>query len=197
MLRRLLASAEAELTELEAASVDGLVRYDEELCIFAQNAVDEMMRLLGAQFGHLQIRDAESGKLVTVAQRNFRKPFLDHFVMAEPGEESAAARCLASGERVAVEDVEKDPAFADHLAIARESGFRAVQWTAVRDAAGTPLGIISTYFRAPRSFSADDHAAMDRFAAFIALGLAPLLAAHHALATRQGAAPLEERRRQG
>jgi GAF domain-containing protein len=197
MLRRLLDSAEAELTDLEAASVDRLVRHHEELCIYSQNAVDEMMRLLGAQFGNLQIRDVSSGKLVMVAQRNFRKPFLEHFATVDEGYGSACARCLATGKRVVIEDVENDPAFADHLATAREAGFRAVQSTAVHDDAGTLLAVISTHFHEPRSFTANDHAAMDRFAAFLALGLAPLLASHEAQMSEQAAASTADKRRQG
>jgi hypothetical protein len=52
-----------------------------------------------------------------------------------------------------VSDVELDPAFERHRAIAAETGFRAVQSTPLFDRTGAPLGMLSTHFRSPRSFS--------------------------------------------
>lgn len=180
LLQGLLDEAETELRDLENASAHELVRQNDALRLFAQKAVDDAIELLHAQFGNLQIYDHSTNALIMVAQRNFRKPFLDYFAVVISDEESACGRCLATGERVVIEDVDNDPSFVRHLPIARETGFRAVQSTPLCDHSGRFLGVISTHFHEPRRFTAHDHEAMDRFAPFIATGLAPLLASDQA-----------------
>ena len=56
---------------------------------------------------------------------------------------------LRTGTRIIVEDVDADPDFASHRAIAAASGFRAVQSTPLFDRNGNPVGMLSTHFRAP------------------------------------------------
>jgi len=175
-----LDEAETELRDLENASAHELVRQDDVLRIFVQKAVDDAIELLHAQFGNLQVYDHSSNALIMVAQRNFRKPFLDYFAVVISDEESACGRCLATGECVVIEDVDNDPSFVRHLPIARETGFRAVQSMPLHDYSGRFLGVISTHFHEPRRFTDQDHEAMDRFAPFVATGLGPLLAFDHA-----------------
>jgi PAS domain S-box-containing protein len=56
-------------------------------------------------------------------------------------------------ERVIVEDVQEDPLFAPHRAIAASARVRAVQSTPLVSRKGELLGVISTHFRQPRRFS--------------------------------------------
>jgi PAS domain S-box-containing protein len=110
--------------------------------------LDATILLQEADFGNVQIFDLETRTLEIVAQRGFRAEFLEHFAAVK--EESAACgRALMQGQRVIIEDVAIDAAFAPHRAIAARAGFRAVQSTPLFDHGGEPLGMISTHFRQP------------------------------------------------
>lgn len=135
-------------------------------------ATDEAMRLLGAQYGKLQIYDEASGALLILAQRNFRTGFLEHFAVVRAGSGSVCSRVLATGKRVAIEDVMTDPDFEPHRGAAEEADFRAVQSTPLLDGSGKLLGVLSTHFKNPRRFSDTDGAVLDSLAEVVAAGLA-------------------------
>lgn len=174
-LRCLLAEAEAELDQLERASTTERTRGDAVLRIFAETAIDDAMNLTQAQFGTLQIFDETSGSLIILAQKNFRKPFLDHFAIVKPGDGSACGRASVGSRRLMIENVALDPTFELHRRVALDAGFRAVQSTPLRDGSGKLLGVLSTHFSSLRRFSVDEHAMMDRHCAFVAATLARLL----------------------
>lgn len=133
------------------------------------------MRLHDAQFGNLQIFDESSGALIILAQKNFRKPFLDHFAVVRPTDGSACSRAIEGNNRVVIEDVFTDPVFEPHRHVAKEAGFQAVQSTPLRNGSGKLLGVLSTHFSMPRRFSDDEHMAADRHAVFVATSLERLL----------------------
>ena len=116
-----------------------------------REGLDEMLaatvELLGADFGNIQILDAQRRVLLIEAQRGFQNEFLEFFreVAADTG--SSCGRALRTGERIIVEDVETDPDLAPMLHIVHNAGYRAVQSTPIIGRQGQPLGVISTHFR--------------------------------------------------
>src|SRR3954454_21137141 len=110
----------------------------------------------------------KTGALEIVAQRGFHQEFLDHFSSMQIGHGGICSRALERGERVIVEDVLTDPAFAPHHSIATSAGFRGVQSTPVFGRRGDPLGVISTHFRQPHRPSDRDLRFTDLYARFAA-----------------------------
>ncbi|ACL62978.1 GAF domain-containing protein [Methylobacterium nodulans] len=115
--------------------------------------LDAAMDLHGADFGDIQLYDEETRTLRIAAQRGFGQPFLDHFAEVDAAEDSACGVALARRERVVIEDVEQEPAFAPSLEAARAAGYRAVQSTPLFTPTGETLGMLSTHFRQPHRLS--------------------------------------------
>ncbi len=175
ILSRLLKEAETELrdhTKGPGASLVPLADIDIRLLTIAEDAIDEAMRMHGAQFGNLQIYDPETESLRIIAHRNFEAPFLEHFAIVGANDNSACARCLADGARVIIEDVAVEPSFRPHMSIALESGFRAVQSTPLHDHSGRVMAVLSTHFAVPRQFTREECAELDLCATRTALAMA-------------------------
>jgi PAS domain S-box-containing protein len=128
-----------------------------------ENVLDATMALLNAQYGNVQLYNPKTKALEIVAQRGFSQDFLDHFSTVD-GDEAACGRAISLGQRVVIEDVLTDPAFAPHRAIAASVGFRAVQSTPMLSRSGEPLGMISTHFREPHRPQARDLRMIDLYA---------------------------------
>ena len=91
--------------------------------------LDAAIELQGADFGHIQLYDKETGTLGIVAQPGFRKEFLDYFARIGAGDGSAWGAAFKQRSRKVIEDVNLDPDFEPHRHIAASAGFRAVQST--------------------------------------------------------------------
>ena len=112
--------------------------------------LDATIELQGADFGNIQLYDRETRTLAIVAQRGFRKEFLDYFAHVDAGDGSACGAALKQRSRKIIEDVNLDPDFERHRHIAASAGFRAVQSTPLVDhSTGEPVGMLSTHFRSP------------------------------------------------
>jgi C4-dicarboxylate-specific signal transduction histidine kinase len=101
-----------------------------------------------ADFGNVQLYNAETSALEILAQRGLSREFLEHFSQVRDTE-SACGRAMQQGRRVVIEDVQLDPEFGPHRAAAKAAGVRAVQSTPLFSRAGETLGMISTHFRQP------------------------------------------------
>ncbi len=116
-----------------------------------RDGLDEMLaatiELLGADFGIIQILDAQRRVLLIEAHRGFQKEFLDFFHEVSADDGSCCGRAPRNSERIIVEDVETDLDFGPMLDIVRNAGYRAVQSTPIIGRDGRPLGMISTHFR--------------------------------------------------
>ena len=170
-LLQLVEEAKAELAEIDQASTPERARNDVALEYFAGRVVDDALELNGAQFGSLQIYDDSREHLMVLAQRNFRAPFLHHLALMKPGDGSPCGHCLADDTPAEVADVNVDQSFEPHRTAAREAGFQAVQAFPVRNGAGSPIAVLSTYFSDPRSFSRDDLHRMSIYTASVGSGL--------------------------
>jgi PAS domain S-box-containing protein len=118
-----------------------------------EKILDGLMKVHRADFGNIQVYNADTGELRIVAQRNFTPDFLDYFGVVRAEDSSACARALRTGESIFIEDVEGDPEFLPHRKIAAAAGFRAVLSMPVIAKHGKPLGIFSIHFREPQSLS--------------------------------------------
>jgi len=112
--------------------------------------LDATIEVQGADFGDIQLYDESTQTLKTVAHRGLDQKFLDYFATVDAREASGCGLALRSGTRIIIEDVNTDPDFEPHRAIAASTGFRGVQSTPFIDRiSGKPLGMLSTRFRQP------------------------------------------------
>ncbi|KPL68297.1 hypothetical protein SZ64_09285 [Erythrobacter sp. SG61-1L] len=177
-LSRLLAEAEADLEmamQTGASTDPPLLEPPSDLLTIADHAVIEAMRLLGAQFGSLQLYDPESETLQIVAQRNFQEPQLQYLALVRPTDNLACSRCIVKRQRIIIEDVVEEPSYQPHLTLAAQVGIRAVQSTPLQDSAGRLLAVLSTQFTAPRRFSQSECEALDQHASWATGALARCL----------------------
>jgi PAS domain S-box-containing protein len=120
--------------------------------------------LLGADKGNVQLlSDGERRVLTIAAQQGFQQDFLDFFREVSAEDDSACGRSLRSGERVIIEDIEADPPYAPLRPVARAAGYRAVLSTPLLSFDGTPLGAISTHFRAVHRPSEEELHRLDMY----------------------------------
>jgi signal transduction histidine kinase len=145
-LKNRLASDLAAMTNLHQLGAQLLTT--SELEPLLSEALSAIIALQGANFGNIQLYNQQKGGLEIIVQQGFNRDFLEHFSIVDD-EHSASGRAMLRHERVIIEDVESDPGFAPHRAIAAATGFRAVQSTPLYDRAGTLLGVVSTHFRQP------------------------------------------------
>jgi PAS domain S-box-containing protein len=113
-----------------------------------EEVLDAAIALQGADFGNIQVLDAETRALVIAAQRGFQADFLEYFARVSDTA-ATCGRAMKLRARVIIEDVESDPVFAPHRPIAASAGFRAVQSTPLFSRSGEFLGMLSTHFREP------------------------------------------------
>lgn len=120
------------------------------------------IRVTQANFGVVRMRQAQSAGLRIVAQRGFPQWWFDDFETIEPGT-APCGPALAVGTRIAAEDVEGDPVFVGTpaLALMRKAGVRAFQSTPINSDDGKCLGWISTCFRHPHAFGAQETYLLD------------------------------------
>jgi PAS domain S-box-containing protein len=111
--------------------------------------VDAAIAISGADFGNIQLLDAESSDLQIVAHRGFPDWWLEFWNSVS--RQGVCGTALQRGERVIVEDVERSPIFegTPALEIQRRAGVRAVQSTPLVSRSGKPLGMFSTHWRKP------------------------------------------------
>jgi PAS domain S-box-containing protein len=114
-----------------------------------EEVLQAVMELQGADFGHVQLLNGQTGALDIVAQRGFDQlTFLDEAAAVQE-RKAPCGRALERRARVVIEDVEADPECAPYRSVAAAAGFRAVQATPLFDRAGQPLVVFSTHFRQP------------------------------------------------
>lgn len=145
-----------------AAEVESMGRLHELVsrllaCNDLQTALEEVLdatiALLEADMGNVQLFDSQTRTLRIVAHRGFREDFLEHFRDLGTDPSAVCVRAAQQGRSAVVEDVQIDPEFAPHRAIAASAGFRAVQSTPVTSRKGELLGVLSTHFRKPHRSS--------------------------------------------
>jgi signal transduction histidine kinase len=133
-----------------------------------QRALEEILatslEILRADLGSVQLLDQERRILTIVAQSGFEQSFLEKFREIDDKDDTTFGRALRYGRRVIVEDVETDAAYEPYLDIAAKAGYRAVQSTPLINHQSQIVGILSTHYRQPTSFSERDKRFLDLLA---------------------------------
>src|SRR3984957_5487260 len=164
-LQRALAELHAREEQLRtsqlqlALEVDSMRRLHELVnrllsCDDLQTALEEVLdaalALMEAELGNVRLLDPVPRELRIVAQRGFGPGFLDPLSSVSVDSNEVCARAAKQRKRVIVEDVQTDPQFASHQAVAAAAGYRGVQSTPIMSRTGELLGVLSTHFRDPQ-----------------------------------------------
>jgi len=117
-----------------------------------QPILDEALRtttaIQGTDLGLIYFCEGDEGRLRIVASLGFDAEMLEQVQRAPVGA-GACVKAVEGAQRVVIEDVERDPAFAGHREVARRAGFRAVHSTPLVTRSGRVIGVLSTHFRKP------------------------------------------------
>jgi PAS domain S-box-containing protein len=132
-----------------------------------QTALEEILqssiRLMRADFGDVQVYDAERKVLRLVALQGFDKRLVETFRNVGADDDTACGRAIRTGKRVIIEDLEQDELFAPYREAAAVE-YRSAQSTPLYDRDGALLGVLSTYWRAPHQPSEQDLLTLDLYA---------------------------------
>jgi PAS domain S-box-containing protein len=128
------------------------------------DVLENAILTVGADFGNLQLFDPQTSALEIVAHRGFKQDFLDYFRRVRADEGSACAQAMQRGDRIVIEDVTIDEAFAPHRTVAAAAGYRGVQSTPLKSRDGSVLGMLSTHFRLPHRPTERDERLLDLYA---------------------------------
>ncbi|MBA2658077.1 MAG: GAF domain-containing protein [Nitrosospira sp.] len=120
--------------------------------------------LCGADMGTIQLYDPARKILTIAAHQGFEQDFLDHFSEENAEGDAACGRALSTLKRVVIEDIQADERYAIHRDVAEKAGFRAVQSTPLCGRDATPLGMLTTHFRAPHAPSERELRMVDLYA---------------------------------
>ena len=101
--------------------------------------------------GNIQL--CEGDELRMVARRGLDDAFEAVFARVSASDNSACGRALRLRQRVIIQDVESDTAYAPYLPIARQAGYRTVLSEPLLTAAGHVLGIVTVQFRQVRELT--------------------------------------------
>jgi PAS domain S-box-containing protein len=115
-----------------------------------EEVLDAALALMEAELGNVRLLDPVPRELRIVAQRGFGPGFLDPLSSVSVDSNEVCARAAKQRKRVIVEDVQTDPQFASHQAVAAAAGYRGVQSTPIMSRTGELLGVLSTHFRDPQ-----------------------------------------------
>ena len=153
-VRREAARLERELREHAEAEAHALAKLNEwSWRLWRSRYLDEgleemlvaVIELLGADKANIQLLK-QPGLLTIAAQRGFEQAFLDLFREVSANDNCVCARALRENERIIVEDIELDGAFAASLPAMRAAGVRAVVSTPLTGADGAMVGMVSAHF---------------------------------------------------
>ena len=149
------------LRRLQAAT--RAVADTETLDLLVPAVLEQAMSLLGTDLGDVQVLDPAADGLRLVAHSGFDDRFAEMFALVSD-DATAYGRAFRHDCQVFIPDVELDEMFAPHRTVAASYGFRSVQSTPLRDYTGRIVGVVSTYWRAPRRADQVDLELLEVFA---------------------------------
>jgi len=117
-----------------------------------QAILETLVRVYAADFGLVSLFNPATGRRHAGASIGFEAGALEQ-LSAIQVDSAAVARANEFGlvQRVVIEDVDADERFEPIRDVAREAGFRSVHSTPIMTRSGEILGVLSVYFRTPRS----------------------------------------------
>ncbi len=134
-----------------------------ELITALYEILDATILLMEGDLGNIQLYDPVTKTLQIVAQRGFPAGFLQVLGKVTIDDETAGARSLRARQRVVIQDVTIDAAYAPYRKAAALAGFRAVQSTPIIGRDGQFLGALMTHLREPRDFSTRELRVLDLY----------------------------------
>ena len=153
----LLRESRFRLTE-EVATLTGLEQLNSKLLVAADvqeaagTTLEAIIKLMAADRGTAQIYDRQAEGLRFVVHRGFDPGALDAIPLVSVNFHSTCALALARGQRVAVEDFDRDPEGFSHRETAAVLGYRAAVSTPLMARSGEVLGVVTVHFAQPRRF---------------------------------------------
>lgn len=125
--------------------------------------LEAAMTLMRADAATIQLLQPGDTRLRLIATRNIAAQSEQHWCWVDAGHASTCARVLSTNGRVLVEDVETCPEMTGtrDLEEYRRSSIRAVQSTPLTTRSGRMVGMLSTHWRMPHRFGADDFRLFD------------------------------------
>lgn len=165
VVRRLIAltGTQAQLGLDARVGAPPPIQADGELVTRCEEAIARALES-GADMANVQLRD-QNDALRIVAQRGFAGAFLDFFEVVDD-EESACGVALQSGRPTLVDDVARSPIF--HGRPSQDAmlaaGSRAVISVPIIAPGGVPVGMLSSHYREPRTWTQADVEQLDQIA---------------------------------
>lgn len=136
----------ADMTRLQELNVR--LSTSDELQTVLHEVLDAVTSLQGTNMGAVLLRDLEREELYAVASIGLPPGYFD-LIGRVPVGKGPCGIALAKGERVIVEDAERDPLLQPYLEAAKFAGYRAVYSTPLFTSEGLGLGTIAIYFSEP------------------------------------------------
>jgi signal transduction histidine kinase/FixJ family two-component response regulator len=163
-LREMKSELELQLADLGrlhemSARLTGILDVEQLLHEILQGA----LAVQGTSLGLLSLGDPKEGGLTLGAHAGFDEAFLKEVARVPPGG-GACGSAFAERRRVVIEDVDRDPLFADHRVAARRAGFRACHSTPLSTRTGDIIGVLSVHFTEPHRPSERELRLMDLYA---------------------------------
>jgi PAS domain S-box-containing protein len=146
--REELAAELAAMSRLHELSTELLA--ETQLQPLLEKVLSATIELQNADFGTVQLYDADKHMLTLVAQRGFDAAFAARFGTVDETSHMSCGRALRCGKRVIIEDMLTDGQYHPLLETAAEAGYRAQQSTPLFGRGGELIGMLSTHFVRPR-----------------------------------------------
>jgi signal transduction histidine kinase/CheY-like chemotaxis protein len=127
-----------------------------------EEVLSAAMSVQGADLGLLSLCDTERVGLNVKAHRGFDEILKDGEWLTNGAVICGA--CYEQGQRLVIEDVEAEPAFAAYREVARLVGFRACHSTPLFTRNGNIIGVLSVHFRHPHRPSERETRLIDLYA---------------------------------
>ena len=127
------------------------------------DVLENAIATCAADFGHVQLLDADAEVLWIAAQRGFGRAFLEHFRTVRADDGAACARAMQRGERVEIHDVLDDPSYERDREIAAAAGYRSVVSVPLEARDSRLVGMLSVHFREPHTILDRDRRMLDLY----------------------------------
>lgn len=127
-----------------------------------EEVLSAAMSVQGTDLGVLSLCDTERGGLTVKVNSGFDEVINDGQWLTSGA--VICGTCYEQGQRLVIEDVEAEPAFAAYREIARIVGFRASHSTPLFTRNGNIIGVLSVHFRQPHRPSEREMRLIDLYA---------------------------------
>lgn len=157
-------SLAAELDEIQRLC-DFSIRLlgTKDVSIMMEDLLQAVLAVQSADLGEIRLYNSISNSLDLVVSSGLTPALpTDYGALYDAG--SPAWLAMLTGQRIATEDVLSDLGFAPWRVVVVARGFRSVHFTPMLDRLCGPIGVLSAYFRSPRSFAESESRLIELYA---------------------------------